>query len=76
MFLTLFSLIRNRNVSFMCLQDPTLFPGGQLRAPGFQCDFSNFLGFKQRVATYVNLPLAKDFNYLYFSSSVDGFRLV
>ena len=76
MFLTLFSLIRNRNVSFVCLQDSPLFQGGPLREPGFQCYFSNILGFKKRVATYVNLSLAKDFNYLCFSPTVDVLRLV
>jgi len=62
LFLTLFSLIRNRNVSFLCLQDPPLFQGSPLRAPGFQCYVVNIFGFKKRVATYVNLSLAKDFN--------------
>jgi len=75
-FLTLFSLIRNRNVSFVCLQDPPLFQGSPLRAPGFQCYVSNIFGFKKRVATYVNLSLAKDFNYLCFSPTVDVLRLV
>jgi len=75
-FLTLFSLIRSRNVSFVCLQDPPLFQGSPLRAPGFQCYVSNIFGFKKRVATYVNLSLAKDFNYLCFSPTVDVLRLV
>ena len=43
-FLTLFSLIRNRNVSFVCLQDPPLFQGDPLRAPGYQCFSSNVIG--------------------------------
>jgi len=67
-FLTLFSLIRNRNVSFVCLQDPSLFQGSPLRAPGFQCYVSNIFGFKKRVATYVNLSLTKDFNLFMFFS--------
>ena len=75
-FLTLFSLIRNRNVPFVCVQDPPLFQGSPLRAPGFQCYLSNVFGFKKRVATYVNLSLAKDFNYLYFTPTVDVRRLV
>ena len=75
-FLTLFSLIRNRNVSFVCLQDPPLFQGSPLRAPGFQCYVSNIFGCKKRVATYVNLLLAKDFNYLCFSPTIDVLRLV
>jgi len=75
-FLTLFLLIRNRNVSFVCLQDPPLFQGSPLRAPGFQCYVSNIFGFKKRVATYVNLSLVKDFNYLCFSPAVDILRLV
>jgi len=75
-FLTLFSLIRNRNVSFVCLQDPPLFHGSPLRVPVFQCYVLNIFGFKKRVATYVNLSLAKDFNYLCFSPTVDVLRLV
>jgi len=75
-FLTLFSLIRNRNVSFMCLQDPPLFQGSPLRTPGFKYYVSNIFGFKKRMATYVNLSLAKDFNYLCFSPTVDVLRLV
>jgi len=75
-FLTLFSLIRNRNVSFMCLQDAPLFQGSPLRAPGFQCYVSNIVGCKKRVATYVNLLLARDFNYLCFSPTIDVLRLV
>jgi len=64
-------LIRNRNVPFLCLQDPPLFQGNLLRAPDFQCYVSNIFGFKKRVATYVNLSLARDFNYLYFSPTTD-----
>jgi len=74
-FLTLFSLIRNRNVSFVCLQDPPLFQGSPLRAPGFQCYVSNIFDFKKSVATYVNLSFAKDFNYLCFSPTVDVLQL-
>ena len=76
MFLTLLSLIRNRNISFVCLQDPPLFQGSPLRAPGFQCFVSNIFGFKKRVAIYVNLSLAKDFNYLCFSPTADVLRLI
>jgi len=75
-FLTLFSLIRNRNVSFVCLQDSPLFQGSPLRAPGFQYYVSNIFGFKKRVATYINLSLAKDFNNLCFSPTVDVLQLV
>ena len=53
-----------------------MFPGSPLRAPGFQCYFSNVFGFKKRVATYVNLLLTKDFNYLCFSPTVDVLQLV
>jgi len=60
----------------LCLQDPPLFQGSPLRTPGFQCYVSNIFGFKKRVATYVNLSLAKDFNYLCFSPTVDVLRLV
>jgi len=70
-FLTLFWLIRNRNVSFMYSQDPPLFQGSPLRGPGFQCYVSNIFSFKKRVDTYVNLSFAKDFNYLCFSPTVD-----
>jgi len=75
-FLTIFSLIRNRNVFFMCLQDPPLFQGSPFRALGFQCYVSNIFGYKKRVATYVNLSLARDFNYLCFSPTIDVLRLV
>ena len=76
MFLTLFSLIWNRNVSFGCLQDPPLFQGSPLRVPGFQCYVSNIFGCKKRVATYVNLSLARDLNYLCFSPTIDVLQLV
>jgi len=73
-FLTLFLIIRNRNVSFVCLQDPPL--SSPLRVLDFQCYVSNIFGFKKRVATYVNLSLAKDFNYLGFSPTIDILHLV
>ena len=53
-----------------------MFQGSPVRAPGFQYYVSNVLGFKKRVATYVNLSLAKDFKYLCFSPTVDVLRLV
>jgi len=68
--------MRNRNVSFVYLQNPSLFQVSPLRAPGFQCYVLNIVGFKKRVATYVNLALAKDFNYLCFSPTVDVLQLV
>jgi len=75
-FFILFSLIRNWNVSFVSLQGPPLFQGSLLRALGFQFYVSNIFGFKKRIATYVNLSLAKDFDYLSFSPTVDVLRLV
>jgi len=75
-FLTLFSLIRNRNVSFVCLQDPPLFQGDPLRAPGYQCFSSNVIGQKKRVATYVNYFLTECFNYLCVSPVADVLHLL
>ena len=71
-FITLFSLIKNRNISFVCLQDPPLFQGDPLRAPGFQVHYSKIVGKKTRVAIYVNLALSKDFTYLCFTPAVDA----
>jgi len=75
-FLTLFSLIRNRNVSFVCLQDPLLFQGDPLRAPGYQCFSSHVSGQKKRVATYVNCFLTACFNYLCVSPIADVLHLL
>ena len=75
-FITLFSLIKNRNISFLCLQDPPLFQGDPLRAPGFQVHYSKIVGKKTRVAIYVNLALSKDFTYLCFTPAVDVFHLL
>ena len=75
-FLTLFSLIWNRNVSFLCLQDPLLFQDEPFRPPGYQCFVSSISGFKKRVAIYVNCFLIEAFSYLYFSPAVDVLHLL
>ena len=75
-FITLFSLIKNRNISFVCLQDPPLFQGTPLKAPGFQVHYTNVVGRKTRVATYVNLALSRDFTYLCFTPAIDVFHLL
>ena len=75
-FITLFSLIKNRNISFVCLQDLPLFHGDPLRAPGFQAHYAKTVGKKTRVAIYVNLALSKDFTYLCFTPAVDVFHLL
>jgi len=75
-FLTLFSLIRNTNVSFVCLQDPPLFQGDPLRALGYQCFSSNIISQKKRVATYVTCFLTESFNYLCVSPAANVLHLL
>ena len=76
-FITLFSLIKNRNISFVCLQDPSLFQDNPLRAPGFQVHYySKVVGKKTRMAIYVNLMLSKDFTYLCFTPAAYVFYLL
>ena len=75
-FITLFSLIKNRNISFVCLQDPPLFQGSPLRAPGYQVHYSGVMGRKTRIATYVPLALSRDFTYLCFTPAVDVFHML
>ena len=76
MFLTLFSLIMNRNLSFVCLQDPLLFQGDLLRAPGYQYFSSNIIGQKKQVAIYVNCFLTDCFNYFCVSPVADVLHLL
>jgi len=75
-FLTLFSLIRTRNISFVCLQDPPLYQEELLRAPCYLGFSSNVIGQKKRVATYVNCFFTECFNYLCVSPVADVLHLL
>ena len=51
-------MVRNFKVSFVCVQDPPLYNGEPLRAPGYECLFLKSV--KVRVCTYVSLRILAD----------------
>jgi hypothetical protein len=63
-FISLFQMLRTHNISFICLQDPPLFAGKPLRAPGFECIAPNTEGDKIRVVTYINSNLISFISYI------------
>jgi len=50
------------DVSFICVQDPPLFNGQPLRAPGYECISLN--ADKVRVCTYVSLKVLLDISFV------------
>ena len=38
-FITLFHIVKNFDISFVCVQDSLLYNGKPLRAPGNECTF-------------------------------------
>ena len=61
-FLSLFHIVRNFKVSFVCVQDPPLYNGEPLRAPGYECLFLKSV--KVRVCTYVSLRILADISFV------------
>jgi hypothetical protein len=57
-------MLKTHNISFICLQDPPLFAGKPLRAPGFECIAPNTEGDKIRVVTYINSNLVSFISYI------------
>jgi len=57
------------DISFVCVQDPRLFNGQPLRAPGYECISLN--ANKVRVCTYVSLKLLLDISFVVVSSNQD-----
>ena len=68
-FLTLFHVVKGFNVSFICVQDPPLYAGCPLRAPGYECIFRNDP--KVRVATNVSLRVLVGVSFVVIPTSED-----
>src|ERR1700710_47351 len=68
-FLTLFHIVKGFNVSFVCVQDPPLYAGNPLRAPGYECIFQSSP--KVRVATYISLRILVSVSFVIAPASED-----
>jgi len=61
-FISLFHIVKNFDISFVCVQDPPLCNGDPLRAPGYECVFQK-VG-KIRVCTYVSLRVLLEISFV------------
>jgi len=61
-FIMLFHSVKGFDVSFICVQDPPLFNGQALRAPGYECISLNTD--KVLVCTYVSLRVLLDISFV------------
>ena len=63
-FITLFHIVKNFDISFVCVQDPPLYNGEPLRAPGYECVFQKTR--KVRACTYVSLRVLLEVSFVIF----------
>jgi len=57
-FITLFHVVKNHDISFVCVQDPPLYKGDPLKAQGYECIFQKTE--KVRVCTYISLRVVRE----------------
>src|SRR3979409_211274 len=62
-FISFFSIIKTRNPDIIAIQDPFLWNGKPLSAPGFTLIYENSFS-KPKVATYINNKLLNHAEYI------------
>jgi len=64
-FITLFHIVKNFDISFVCVQDPPRYNGDPLRAPRYECIFQKTE--KVRVCTYICLRVLLEISFVIFA---------
>ena len=73
LFIMLFHIVKNFNVSFVCVQDPLLYNREPLRAPGYECIFQKKS--KVWVCTYVSVRVLLEVSFVIFRCVDDNLFL-
>lgn len=63
-FITLFPIVKNFDISFVSVQDPRLYYSEHLRAPHYECVFQKRR--KVKVCTYVSLTVLLEVSFIIF----------
>jgi len=68
-FISLFHIVKGYGISFVCVQDPPLYAGAPLRAPGYECIFRS--GPKVRVVIYISLRVMVGISFVLVPTEED-----
>jgi len=63
-FIILFHIVKKFDIFFVCVQDPPLYKGDPLRAPGYECIFQKTE--KVQVSTYISLRVLWKISFVIF----------